>query len=144
VSAWSDRAVTVPGACPGRGGWGAPSWPAGRAAVASLLRRERRTLAWLGVLAGVAALVVLAGSLAFSPAELAAGAHWRAFGLQPPAPCPGCPFCGMSRAFAATSHGQPLYAWQLNPGSWLLYPAVWLAVLGLLPVSLSTLCQRSR
>jgi hypothetical protein len=109
-----------------------------------LLQRESRTLAWLGLIFGSIALAILGASLLLDAGQIVAGMPWRTLGLPVPAACPGCPLCGMTRAFCALGHGQLLVAWALNPLSWLLYPLGWLAGVIWLPASLHTLIIGSR
>jgi hypothetical protein len=74
----------------------------------------------LGVV-GVLTLAALAVSLAFPPDSVARGAPAKMLGLTPRT-CPGCPLCGMSRAFSAVSHLQPALAFDFNRGVVLAYP----------------------
>lgn len=90
----------------------------------------RRTRAWVvGILGGMA-LFALALSAFFAPEAMAQGAPVRMFGFEPHA-CPGCPLCGMSRAFSCLTHAQFARALDFNLGVLVAYPAaVALAVLG--------------
>ncbi len=76
-----------------------------------------------GLLAGLC----LGLSFAFTPAAIAAGDHLGP--LQGRfAACAGCALCGMSRAFAAFSHGDFGAAMDFNRGVALGYPLAWLVV----------------
>jgi hypothetical protein len=90
----------------------------------------RRTRAWVvGILGGLA-LFVLALSALFAPEAMAAGAPMTALGVSQHI-CPGCPLCGMSRAFSSVSHAQFARALSFNMGVLVAYPAaVAFAVLG--------------
>jgi len=78
-------------------------------------------------LPGLAAGLCLGSSFAFTPEAIAAGDH-----LGPMqgrlAECAGCALCGMSRAFAAFSHGDFAAAMGYNRGVALGYPLAWLCV----------------
>ena len=91
---------------------------------------RRAVLAWtLGIL-GILGIFLLALSLAFGPEAMAAGSPLRSIGIVPRA-CPGCPLCGMSRAFSAVSHLEIARAVAFNPGVLLVHPlAVSAAVAG--------------
>lgn len=85
-------------------------------------------LAWtLGLLAPGALLALLA-SFAWTPEAMATGGPLALAGIER-APCPGCPLCGMSRAFCALSHLRPGDALDLNPGALLLYPLAWVVAI---------------
>jgi hypothetical protein len=90
----------------------------------------RRTRAWVvGILGGMA-LFALALSAFFAPEAMAQGAPVRLLGFKPHI-CPGCPLCGMSRAFSCLTHAQFARAIDFNLGVLVAYPAaVALAVLG--------------
>ncbi len=102
---------------------------------------NRTVLAWLSAIGGAVALGVLLASAVWSPEAMAEGVPLRFVGLVPET-CPGCPLCGMSRAFAWMTRGDPGEAVGLNPGVLFAYPlAVGLAVAG--PAySLRTLRER--
>lgn len=89
-----------------------------------------RTRAWIvGILGGMA-LGVLVLSVVFAPEAMADGAPVRLLGFEPHT-CPGCPLCGMSRAFSCISHAQFGRGVDFNSGVLLAYPAaVALAFLG--------------
>ena len=104
----------------------------GRAANLRLVSEQeaRRTRGWIVGILGVLAVSVLALSAVFSPEAMADGAPMRLLGLAP-YHCPGCPLCGMSRAFSCASHAQFTRAIAFNSGVLLAYPAAAaLAVLG--------------
>ncbi len=85
-------------------------------------RVVRKTRAWiLGVL-GILALTALVLSAVFTPEAMASGAPVRLLGLEPHV-CPGCPLCGMSRAFSSVTHAHLSQAVQFNSGVLLAYPA---------------------
>ena len=96
-------------------------------------------------LAGTALLASLAGLRAIASADLNSvtfaghvldGVCWfrQRFGVP-------CPFCGMTRSFLFTLHGQLTSAWQLNPAGLLL-------VLGLIALGCALvvvlLCEQTR
>ena len=91
-------------------------------------RQTHTAIAWLGLLFGVLAWGVLGVSMMYTPEAIAAGAHLADIGVEV-LPCPGCVFCGMSRAFAAVSHLQFDAALQYNPGVFLHYPLALFAAL---------------
>ena len=86
--------------------------------------RNRAVVLWTLGLLSLPAMAVLAISLGWAPEEMAQGGPLRLLGLAL-APCPGCPLCGMSRAFCALSHLQPLDAMRFNPGVIAFYPLAW-------------------
>lgn len=90
----------------------------------------RRTRTWVvGILGGLAVLALVISAV-FGPEAMAAGAPVRLIGLSPHH-CPGCPLCGMSRAFSCVTHAQFARAFDFNPGVLFAYPlAAALAVLG--------------
>ncbi len=82
------------------------------------------------VLAGVAA-VPLVPSFAVSPERIESGE------VRLTRPCPheartgeACPTCGMTRAFAAASHGRPALAWRYHRAALPLYALTWVTFLG--------------
>ncbi len=84
----------------------------------------------LGILLGTLAMAVLAASFIWTPEDIAAGAHLIALGLPADA-CAGCPWCGMSRAFSAVSHGRVFEAVGWNMAVLIHYPlAVLVAIFG--------------
>jgi len=86
--------------------------------------------AWIVGTFGFLAILALVISACFTPEALAAGAPARMLGLEP-YHCPGCPLCGMSRAFSSVSHAQWGRALEFNAGVLLAYPlAALLAVAG--------------
>jgi hypothetical protein len=88
-----------------------------------------RSRAWiLGILGGCALLALIL-SAAYGPEAMAGGAALRALGVDP-LPCPGCPLCGMSRAFACVTHGELSRALEFNRGVVLAYPAAFALALG--------------
>lgn len=89
----------------------------------------RAVLSWLGAVFGVACLLCLALAFAFTPEAIAAGDHLAAAGL-PVKQCPGCGFCGLSRAFALFSTGRFAEGISLNPFAVVLYPSFWLVGIG--------------
>ena len=90
----------------------------------------RATRAWVVGILGAMAISVLLLSALFAPEAMAQGAPVRLLGLQPHL-CPGCPFCGMSRAFSCVTHAQFLRGIDFNAGVLLAYPAALaLAILG--------------
>ena len=87
-----------------------------------------RAATWILLCAGTAALGVLCLSFLVSPEAIAQGEPFASLGLSR-RPCPGCPLCGMSRAFASASRGEVARAVAFNPGVVALYPAFWLVAL---------------
>jgi uncharacterized protein DUF2752 len=88
-------------------------------------RSTRAARAWILGLLGLASALALTLSLVYAPEAMAAGAPARL--LEPwvalqPHPCPGCPLCGMSRAFSAASHLELARAVHFNRGVLLAYP----------------------
>lgn len=113
-----------------------------RRRLGALPRSTRLAFGWLAALVGAGALLALGLSLAWTPEAMATGEPLRMVGITPE-PCPGCPLCGMSRAFASMSHLDPARAVAFNPGVVLLYPLfLALAVLGP-ALALRTLIPRS-
>jgi hypothetical protein len=92
-------------------------------------REQQRVVMLVTAVLALAALAVLAVSVAYDPAEIAADLHRHAFGL-PIDPCPGCGWCGMSRAFSAMSHLAPFAAVDYNPWVLLHYPLTLTLALG--------------
>jgi hypothetical protein len=88
----------------------------------------RRAVAICLGICGCAALAALVASCVWSPAELAAGAPLELVGV-PRRACPGCPLCGMSRAFAALSRLRVDEALAFNRGVLVAYPAAALLAL---------------
>lgn len=92
-------------------------------------RREAllRLVAFLSVALPLA--VMLAISFMVTPGDIESGrivlsppcAFHRLFGLD-------CPMCGMTRAFAALSHGRLLVAWGYNRAAPVTYLAFWTAI----------------
>ncbi len=79
---------------------------------------------------GGLALLALLLSAVFAPEAMANGAPLRLVGVEPQL-CPGCPLCGMSRAFSCVTHAQFARAFDFNRGVLLAYPMfAALAVLG--------------
>jgi hypothetical protein len=68
----------------------------------------------------IAIALALAGSFV-SYEQVANGHPWL-----PSRPCPGCPFCGMTRSFCAMSSGRWQEALTWNRGGPVLYVAAWL------------------
>lgn len=96
-----------------------------------MVDRDARTArAWaVGILGGLAILALLL-SAAFGPEAMAEGAPMRLAGLEPRL-CPGCPLCGMSRAFSCVTHAEFARAFEFNRGVLIAYPMfAALAVLG--------------
>lgn len=87
-----------------------------------------RSRAWIVGLLGAGALLALALSAVYAPEEMATGAPWRALGIEP-RPCPGCPLCGMSRAFACVTHGELARAVEFHRGVIVAYPAAFVLAL---------------
>ena len=102
----------------------------------------RAVVALVALAAGLAAAAALAASLAWSPAELGAGAPLAALGLEP-GRCQGCALCGLSRGFAHASRGELAAALCLNPLVAVAYPLAWLAVAGA-PLSVRVLWRSWR
>lgn len=100
-----------------------------------------RSRAWIVGILGASALLALVLSAAFGPEAMASGAPLRALGIEPQT-CPGCPLCGMSRAFSCVTRGEFARAVDFNRGVALAYPAAFvLALCG--PASLvRDLCNR--
>lgn len=93
-------------------------------------RTVEKTRRWVLGILGAGALTALAVSVALTPEVLAEARPLAALGIETP-PCPGCPLCGMSRAFAAMSRAQFARALDFNPGVVVAYPlAVTLALVG--------------
>lgn len=91
---------------------------------------------------GLGSVLVLAASLAWTPAEWGAGAPQAWLGLEAQ-PCSGCALCGLSRAFAFASRGELGRALAHNP---LVVPA-YLAALSLaagVPFAVRVLLRRRR
>ncbi len=76
-------------------------------------------------LPGLGALLCLGLSFAFDVEAIAAGEHLGAARALA-SPCSGCELCGMSRAFAAFSHGDFAQAFALNRGVVVAWPLAWL------------------
>ena len=100
----------------------------------SVLRMNQRdgktARVWILGILGILSISVLLISAVFAPEALAAGAPVRLLGFEPHV-CPGCPLCGMSRAFSSVTHAQWSRALQFNAGVLLAYPvAVALACFG--------------
>ena len=117
-----------------------------RRPLSSMSTRERNT-AWLQIvlvaLAPIAA-AALAASFVWSVHAMAAGAPLELVGLTSRA-CPGCAACGLSRAFAAMSHGDVAAAIHLNPAVLALYPAFWaVAIAGFVIAGRYALARRHR
>ena len=94
----------------------------------------RRTRLWTAGLLAALALCLLALSAALAPDALAAGAPESWLGLAPHS-CPGCPLCGMSRAFSCATRADFARAWDLNHGVVIAYPlTLFFAVAGLVVV----------
>jgi hypothetical protein len=90
----------------------------------------RTSRAWIVGILGGFALLALLFSAAFGPEAMAGGAALQALGVEPRS-CPGCPLCGMSRAFSCVTHGEFARALEFNRGVALAYPlAVALALCG--------------
>jgi hypothetical protein len=85
-------------------------------------RNGRTARAWILGILGILAISALAISAAFTPEALAEGAPIRLVGLEPHH-CPGCPLCGMSRAFSCVTHAHFSRAVEFNAGVLLAYPA---------------------
>lgn len=75
----------------------------------------------LGIL-GLVALACLVVSFWWTPEAMAAGVPLQALGVEAQA-CPGCPLCGMSRAFSAASHLRIDEAIGFNRAILVAYPA---------------------
>ena len=84
-------------------------------------RTARNARAWIVGLLGLGALCALVLSFAFDPEAMADGAPLGLFGLGP-YHCPGCPLCGMSRAFSSLSHAQLSRAVDFHAGVLVAYP----------------------
>ena len=89
---------------------------------------RERTLCWILTLLGLVAASVLVLSFAFTPEEVVAGAIQEAFGVTHN-DCPGCAFCGLSRAFSSASHGDWMTALELNRLFLPAYGLIWLMAL---------------
>lgn len=93
-------------------------------------RTVQTTRRWVLGILGAAALAILAVSVVLTPEALAEAQPLAALGIDTPA-CPGCPLCGMSRAFAAMSRAQFARALEFNVGVVVAYPlTVTLALVG--------------
>jgi hypothetical protein len=93
-------------------------------------RTANRARAWIVGMLGLGALGVLALSAVFDPEAMARGAPLGLVGLEP-YHCPGCPLCGMSRAFSSLSHAQLSRAIDFHAGVVVAYPlAVGLGLFG--------------
>lgn len=84
----------------------------------------RDVLSWLGLLLSPLAAACLLVAALYAPEAIAAGQHLSDLGL-PVRTCPGCGFCGLSRAFAWMMRAEPLVAARLNPLVLLFFPAFW-------------------
>ncbi len=90
------------------------------------LRTARNVAA--GIVGSLALSVLILGAM-FGPEAMAAGAPLRTLGLEV-RPCPGCPLCGMSRAFSCVARGEFTRAFEFNAGVVAAYPlALALAIL---------------
>jgi hypothetical protein len=104
----------------------------------------------LGVLAAAVLLSVLSAiplgvSFAVTPSDIESGR----IRLSPPCEYKAkhgepCPTCGLTRGFAALSHGQVEEALRHNPWSLALYGAAWLTFLGSASILVSTLRRYRR
>ena len=103
---------------------------------------RRALVICLGVF-GLAALAALTASWVWSPAEMAAGAPLALAGI-PQRVCPGCPLCGMSRAFAAFSRLELDQALAFNRGVLFAYPAAALLAVAGPMAFVAELFQRRR
>ncbi len=83
-------------------------------------------MAPLALLAGLG-LFALGASVLVDPEGIARQEHVAWLGVRF-APCPGCAFCGMSRAFSALAHGDFALARDFNPGVVLAWPLTVVAV----------------
>lgn len=99
-------------------------------------------MAFVAAFLGLGAALALAASLAFTPAEIGAGALQECLGLVA-SPCPGCPLCGLSRAFAHLGRAELAAAFELNPLVAIAYPAAVVCAAGL-PFALRACCRRLR
>ena len=82
------------------------------------------------IVLGAIAAAMLVASFTWNVEAMASGAPWQLVGWQPRA-CPGCAVCGLSRAFAAVSHGRWSDALHFNASVLALYPAAcFVALLG--------------
>lgn len=82
------------------------------------------------IVLGAIAVATLVASFAWDVEAMAVGAPLALVGWQPRA-CPGCAACGLSRAFAAVSHGRWSDALHFNLTVLALYPAAcFVALLG--------------
>jgi hypothetical protein len=90
--------------------------------------RNRAVIAWTLALLAPGALFALLASFAWTPEAIAGGGPLALAGIER-APCPGCPLCGMSRAFCALSHLRLGDALDFNPGALLLYPLAWVVAI---------------
>ena len=83
----------------------------------------------VGVIAlpGAGALACLVPSFLFGVEAIAAGEHLGAL-REHVVPCSGCVLCGMSRAFAAFSHGDFALAMDLNSGVVVAWPLAWMVL----------------
>lgn len=86
-------------------------------------------LSWLGLLLSPLAAGCLLVAALYAPEAIAAGEHLRDLGI-PVRPCPGCGFCGLSRAFAWMMRAELLNAVRLNPLVLLFFPTFWALSLG--------------
>ncbi|MCZ6462837.1 MAG: DUF2752 domain-containing protein [Proteobacteria bacterium] len=99
--------------------------------------------AWLGGILGLGALAVLVVSAVWSPEAMAGGEPLLLLGVTPE-PCPGCPLCGMSRAFAAMTRWDVGAAVGFNPGVLLLYPLLGLVAVAGPALSLRRILRRRK
>jgi hypothetical protein len=87
-----------------------------------------RTLFWVCLCLSPLAILILWGSFAFDPSDIANGDHMRWLGLAMQS-CSGCGLCGLSRAFSMMSHCQWTDAIELNPLVLLFWPIGWFTIL---------------
>lgn len=106
-------------------------------------RRMTALLVFVVSLPGLLAGLCLGLSFAFTPAAIAGGEHLGPLQGRL-AECAGCALCGMSRAFAAFSHGDFGAAMSFNRGVALAYPLAWLCVLVSIYCVVRTLRDRPR
>ncbi|MEM7609128.1 MAG: DUF2752 domain-containing protein [Myxococcota bacterium] len=100
--------------------------------AATLSKPARETVGQLFLAAlvaapGVASAIVLAISFRYDVPAIASSEHFGPLAGRF-LPCTGCGLCGMSRAFAAFSHGHWEAALSLNAGVAVLWPMAWLVI----------------
>jgi hypothetical protein len=87
------------------------------------------------------AFLLLACATWFDPHQVASGEHLSWMGIAP-GRCPGCPLCGLSRAFSLALRGEFSAASSLNLAFWPIFVAVF-ACASQVPLALRNLFLRA-